>query len=204
MDINHQPNYPFEFHQGDATAYDPWWIGMEFDAIHASPPCQSHTAMSNRWRGKGGIADDHVDLIPATRELLNLSGLPYVIENVPGASKSLIEPKTLTGEMFGLGVHRPRLFETNWPLRVPKRPPSDRNSIGVYGQKHDGRRLMTRKDGSIQRAAASLQEARDAMGMQWMEWRELCESIPADYTEFIGYQLRAQVEFDRVALRCAA
>lgn len=39
VDINPQPNYPFEFHQGDALHYAAEYWG-EFDAIHASPPCQ--------------------------------------------------------------------------------------------------------------------------------------------------------------------
>ena len=38
VDIDPQPNYPYEFHQADAIEFvrD---HGHEFDAIHASPPC---------------------------------------------------------------------------------------------------------------------------------------------------------------------
>jgi DNA (cytosine-5)-methyltransferase 1 len=198
VDINPQPNYPFEFVQADALEYlqmahDLLVDDLGFDAIHASPPCQAHTGMSNRWRGHGGKADEHVDLIPATRQLLLDSGLPYVIENVPGARASLCAPFVLMGEMFGLGVHRPRLFETNWMLLGPPKPAPDPASIGVYGKHHDGRLLWERKDGSQQRAASSLQQARDAMGIDWMEWRELSEAIPPAYTEFIGQQLHAHL-----------
>ena len=45
-----------------------------------------------------------------------------------------------------------------------------------------------------QRAAASLTEGAEAMGIAWMEWRELAESIPPAYTEWIGGQYAAQLE----------
>lgn len=62
------------------------------------------------------------------------------------------------------------------------------NPIGVYGQRPDGRRLWTRKDGSEQRAARTLEEGRQAMGVDWMDWRELAESIPPAYTEWLAHQ----------------
>lgn len=187
VDINPQPHYPFEFHQGDALLISDSDI-RQFDAVHASPPCQAHTTMSNRWRGAGGKADGHVDRIAVTR--LHIHGLPYVIENVPGARKFLIEPITLTGGMFKLGVHRPRLFESNMPLYAPPKAGAPRDGIGVYGKQPDGRRLWTRRDGSTQRAAASVAEAQQAMGMDWCpDWRGIAEAIPPAYTEWIGAQL---------------
>ena len=100
-------------------------------------------------------------------------------------------PIQLSGGMFGLGVHRPRLFESSEPLTAA---PVHKvvNPIGVYGAM-DGRRLWTRSDGTHQRAASSLPEARAAMGIDWMEWRELAESIPPAYTEHIGRQLVARL-----------
>lgn len=101
VDIKPQPNFPFEFHQADALGFP-----LEgFDVIHASPPCQAHTAMSNRWRGAGGKADERVDLIPETRAMFQFSSIPYVIENVRGAT--LRDPIELTGGMFA-GVGRTR------------------------------------------------------------------------------------------------
>ena len=184
VDINPQPRYPFTFEQGDATE----WLWLRtFDLIHASPPCQNFTSMSNRWRGNGGKADQHPDFIEIIRWRLTMAGVPYVIENVTGARRELIDPILLRGGMFGLGVDRPRLFECSFPVEVPKSA-KVLNPVGVYGQHHDGRRLSTRKDGTIQRAARTLQEGRDAMGIDWMEWRELAESIPPAYTEWIGRQ----------------
>src|SRR6185312_3124266 len=91
VDIEDQPHYPFRFVKADAlTALGEvggMWTG--FDAIHASPPCQFATNMSNRWRGTGGTADVHLNLLTPVRELLRAIGLPYVIENVPGAKKHM-------------------------------------------------------------------------------------------------------------------
>lgn len=189
VDIAAQPNYPFLWRMGDALTQGEWIIhNYPVTAIHASPPCQAHTTMSNRWRGKSSHADTHSDLIPQTREWLEIWGLPWVIENVVGARSSMRNPITLHGGMFGLGVHRPRLFETSIQIAAPPARAPVVNPIGVYG-KMDGRRLMTRKDKSILRAAKNLEEARAAMGIDWMEWRELAESIPPAYTEYIGRQI---------------
>ncbi len=120
VDIDPQPRYPFEFHRADVLevlrACDPYpeVLGWRFDAIHASPPCQAHSGTQRIQQ------NDHPDLIGEMRELLERTGLPYVIENVPGAP--LRDPVELCGEMFGLRTYRHRLFETNWPLTVPLHP----------------------------------------------------------------------------------
>ena len=165
--------------------------GAEFDVIHASPPCQAHTALSNRWRGEGTLADERLDLIPETRAALEASGRPYIIENVPGAVRSLVSPIRLTGEMFGLGVHRPRLFECEPFLMAPAAVGRQLRPVAVYG-KNDGRELWTRADGSQLRAPkgeAGTLEAGAAMGIDWMEWDELREAIPPAYTEYLGRQM---------------
>lgn len=118
IDIEPQPFYPFEFIQADAL--EPPVRLDDFAMTHASPPCQAYVAMSNRWRGAGGLADQRPDLVGAVRDMLETSGRPYVIENVRGAP--LRNALTLTGEMFGLRVHRPRLFECSPFILAP--PPS--------------------------------------------------------------------------------
>lgn len=166
VDIEAHPDNPFEVTVADALEVlrDKAFL-RTFDAVHASPPCQGYTAMSNRYRGKGGRADSHEQLIDQVRELLEAAGCTYVIENVVGARKAMRSPVLLRGGMFGLGVDRPRLFESNSRLGTPPpcRPVAE--PIGVYGRCHDGRTLWRRKDGTIQRAAASLEEGRAAMGI---------------------------------------
>jgi DNA (cytosine-5)-methyltransferase 1 len=194
VDIEPHPDHPGPLIVADALEVlgDPVYLSR-FDVIHASPPCQARTTMSNRWRGKGGKADEHVNLIPEVRDALLQWGGPYVIENVPGARRDLRHPITLHGGMFGLGVHRPRLFESNVALMAYTAPPP-KNPIGVYGKAADGRRLFTRADGTEQRAARSLEEAQQAMGTPWMtDFRDIAECIPPAYTEFIGSQILGQL-----------
>lgn len=198
VDREAHPDYPYELIEADALAIlaDADLLAG-FDAIHASPPCQGYTTMSNRWRGNGGIADSHDSLINEVRHYLTTWGGTYVIENVPGARKDMRDPILLRGGMFGLGVDRPRLFESNAPLTVP---PSQKvnNPVGVYG-KLDGRRLFTRKDGTEQRAARTLEEGQAAMGIDWMQWHDLTEAIPPAYTEHIGAQLLAHISAEMAA-----
>jgi DNA (cytosine-5)-methyltransferase 1 len=200
VDIEVHPDYPFRMVEADAMAVLANVDELDtFDVIHASPPCQGFTTMSNRWRGNGGAADGWDKLISETRHYLEAWGGVYVIENVPGARKEMRDVVRLRGGMFGLNVDRPRLFEANVDLGPTPPNVKPANPVGVYGKHHDGRRLFTRKDGTIQRAARTLKEGRAAMGIDWMGWRDLCESIPPAYTEWIGARL-----LDHIASEAAA
>jgi DNA (cytosine-5)-methyltransferase 1 len=95
VDLAPQPRCPFEFHQGDAIAYAKEHA-HGFDVIAGGPPCKVHSALKH-------LADpSHTDLVPDTREVMIASGLPYAIENVPGAP--LRDPVVLCGSMFDLGA----------------------------------------------------------------------------------------------------
>lgn len=183
-----QPDYPFEFHRADALGFlrslGPINMPGPFDAIHASPPCQSYSAMSNRW------GSDHPELIGQVRDLMP-AGVPYVIENVQEARRDMREPIVrLTGAMFGLDVYRPRLFELgNWFTLSGPPPPRQSETVAVYG-KPDGRHLRTRRDGSRLYAWASIEEGQRALGIDWTDdWHQIREAIPPAYTEWIGTQL---------------
>ena len=191
VDIDPHPDYPYYFHQADALdVLRDWEFLAQFDVIHASPPCQAFTTASSRWDRL-----DHPDLLNPTLELLNAHARVWVVENVPGARRHMPDPITLHGGMFNLGVARPRLFSSNTLLMHPGQVPYPTNNIGVYGERPDGRRLTPyRPDGTYQRAANSLEEAQQAMGTPWMtSWRDVAESIPPAYTQYIGEQLMAQV-----------
>jgi len=183
VDIVPQPNYPFDFLWGDVMTID-----LEgFDAYHASPPCPGYSTMSNRH------GSDAPQLIAPIRDRLRATGKPWVIENVCGARRHMRSPLLLHGGHFGLNVYRPRLFESNVLLMAPTpaSPPTD--AVAVYGRQEDRRLLWTRNDGSELRAA-SLDEARAAMGMPWASWNGVREAIPPAYTEHLGRQLLSHVE----------
>ena len=184
VDIKPQQRYPLPFIQADALTLDPKFIAL-FDAIHASPPCQSYSDLAKRNRN----ADEWPRLIDPVRDMLIRSGLPYVIENVEGAP--LRNPVMLCGTMFkGLRVIRHRLFETNFPLLTP---PHGKHPLvhtfdkrkSQYGKTDDMRDFVSVNGGGNCTVAA----ARDAMGIEWMTKNELNEAIPPVYTKFIGEQL---------------
>ena len=175
----------------------------EFDAIHASPPCQAHSDLKHMHNAKR-----HVDLVPDTRAKLKWSGLPYVIENVIGAP--LESPIMLCGTMFGLGVEdadlqRHRLFEmSDPPLFVPQCQHGRRATVGVYGGHvrdrrrtigvyEEGARDSRRKfDKGVDEF--TVEDARAAMGIDWMTLAELCQAIPPAYTKWIGEHLLSLIE----------
>lgn len=185
VDRDPQPRYPFEFHQGDALDFLRA-RGHEFDAIHASPPCQRFSCAVLRAN-----REKHPDYLDATRQALQELGKPYVIENVPGAP--LQNPVMMCGSGVGLPVQRHRVFETNFPLLVPGcahhaypaiYPPSY-NRVNLQ-------RVLT-VSGGFQRGV-TLEEYRAGMGVDWdMSLHELSESIPPRYTELIGGFMREAV-----------
>lgn len=199
VDINPQPNYPFRFVQADALmlvrdVFRGCWhtpgpgsqcLGR-IEAAHASPPCQRYSTMT-------ASPDRHPDLIAPTREMLAAAGLPYVIENVPQAP--LVNPVYLCGSAFGLWVRRHRAFESNLPIVGTECYHAEQGRpVGVYGQ-HPDRRQYFRPDGTQRGTkATSLGHGQRAMGIDWMTWPELAESIPPSYTEYIGVHLVAHLE----------
>lgn len=135
VDIVKQPRYPFTFVQGDAIEYIKAH-GHEFDAIHASPPCQGYS----RTRHLPWLRDKvRPLLIPATRDALRSIGRPYVIENV---GDSPLEGIALRGGHFGLPYRRLRVFESNILLLAPD---AELEPVGVSGPMF-GRRLSHQHD----------------------------------------------------------
>ena len=176
-----QPDYPFEFHQADALTFP-----LDgFNAWHASPPCQSSTALT-KGTNQGR---KYPDLIAATRARLATVPGPTVLENVQGAK--VRRDVVLCGEMFGLDVIRHRYFETSWPVQQPPHP-AHRGRVrgwrhGVY---FDGPYLAVYGEGG---GKGSVAEWQAAMGIDWTDdRRSIAEAIPPAYTEYIGAQMLEQ------------
>lgn len=164
VDIRPQPNYPFEFHRGDALT----WPLQGFDAIHASPPCQAYANVT-AWRGE---RVNHPDLLPAVRARLVHCGVPWVIENVDGSP--MTPDFILCGSMFGLKVRRHRWFLTSW-AGFELVPSCQHTRLLPF--MHKGERAYA-----------------DAMGCHWMTSHEAREAIPPAYTEWLGGRLLERLE----------
>lgn len=198
VDINPQPRYPFEFHQADAMTYP-----LDgFDVIHASPPCQAYCALKTMTNSK-----EHPELVGEIRERLIENGKPWVIENVFGAP--LNHPVMLCGSHFnlkaadGYSLRRHRYFEMSIYMLSPFACSHGKKTVGVYGGKArdialEKRHYALPKETRGEPVGVVLPQTtgREAMGIDWMNMRELSESIPPAYTEWIGKQLMKYLKED--------
>ena len=184
VDIDPQPNYPFDFIQADLLDLDPQWIADNFDAGHISPPCQGYSGMSSC---RPGLADTYPRLISPARELFEAAGVPYIIENVEAARSEMRDPIMLCGLMFGRELYRHRLFEASFPLPQPAHPehtiPASKAGHWVPGT------IM-----SIAGHVAPVAKAREVMEVDWTTREELVEAIPPYYTEWVANHLLTEIE----------
>lgn len=189
VDVEPQPRYPFAFNQGDILELPESYL-RQFDLIWASPPCQAHTPAGRR-RGS------HRCIIGPTRALLQRSGRPYIIENVPGAP--LRAPLTLCGSMFGLRVLRHRWFELSFelPSTIAIQEHVHRSSVltgeylsvvgntGTFSWHYKKREELglPRKmpgEGDMKTWSAAMG------GLPWMKRHEITQAIPPDYSAWLG------------------
>ncbi len=180
VDIVDQPDYPFEFHQGDALTFPL----DEFDAVHASPPCHDHSSLSPAADGTGWMLE-------ATLSRLRESGKPWVCENVVGPTVTMDGWWCLLcGSMFGLQVQRHRRFGSS-ELMMP--PPCDHVwergrpwTVTGHGGGHESRHSLRPSPRDFWRY----------LDMPWMEGRPpygVAQAIPPSYTNWIGTQLIASL-----------
>lgn len=180
VDIKPQKNYPFSFVQGDALR--PPFDLSRFDLIWASPPCQAHSSVTPARHRK-----NHISLIEPVRSMLIESGTPFIMENVPGAP--LRHDVVLDGTMFGANTYRARIFELSFFCLAPQRgrpfgPWSRPGAVGVYGR--TGSATAPGGVARKRRSRGKLHEWKAAMGIDWMCARELAQSIPPAYSEFLA------------------
>lgn len=186
VDVQPQPRYAGDdFVQADALVFLAAH-GRDFDATHASPPCQAYSQVNRRAHLAGKV---YPDLIGAVRVALIATARPWVIENVEAAP--LRGAVRLCGTSFGLPIRRHRLFEAPFVLLAPacehgrfrekKYPtcfqppggPRRRSSVvQVYGHTH-GVALWP-----------------EALGIDWMNRQEMTQAIPPVFCEWVGRQLR--------------
>lgn len=189
-DIAPQRDYPFFFMQANALNLTRDFLehmGIKF--IWASPPCQQYSQANQHLRQKGR---KYPDLIGATRDLLSESGVPWCMENVPGAP--LRADINLCGEMFKLKVIRHRNFEISGfkatPLAHRKHQglAKDGCYVTVAGNGgNDAEHNYTLLNGM--EGASQLKVWQSAMGIEWIRDRKhLREAVPPAYSEYIFRQ----------------
>lgn len=218
FDKHTRKRYPFPAHKGDAiltmarllageaVAFDGDLLTLvDFDVIAASPPCQTYSIT------KHSHSNEHPDLVGPVRWLLRQTGLPYCIENVPGAP--LENPLTLCGTEFNLvtqdedgrwlHLKRHRLFESNVFLvgaggcacREYKR-----RGFGVGGA-YGGGSVDRQHAKEVRRGGYTPPKPvrERLLGIGWMTQNGLSQSIPPEYTRHIGTQLFAHIEREAAA-----
>jgi DNA (cytosine-5)-methyltransferase 1 len=188
VDAYPQPRYPFRFHQAGALSwlehfltFGEWPDGERYDAIHASPPCQAFTV--------AGVIHDrpHHDLLTPTRSLLEQTGLPWIIENVPQAPMRV--DLELCGSMFDLRSENGRLIRHRWfEFGGPWTPPSPM----VFACNHSGKTISVFGHGG--HVYHGVEDWRNVMGIDWMTRDELAQAIPPAFTEYIGAALLESIE----------
>jgi DNA (cytosine-5)-methyltransferase 1 len=182
----------------DAIAFVRNYDGPRPALWHASPPCQRYT--------RGNAMNDvshHPDLIAETREVLQATGEPYVIENVADARPHLLDPITLCGTMDPFRLHaddddgtplemwRHRLFETSFEFRAPSACNHGWYSnqvAGAYGgARRDKAEARNVRHGGYVPAKHVCEKL---LGIDWMTQFGLFQSLPPVYTEYIGTCVR--------------
>ena len=205
LDANRLKRNPHAYDVADALVYIA--NAHRYDAIHASPPCQGYT------RGNAGKVTAWPKLIPAVREALQATGLPYVIENVTDAAPEMVDPVALCGCMFdlstldddGIRIHlkRERMFETGGGFTLTAPRPCNHDGIewwaGAYGgarrDKYEAK--YVRKGGYV---PPNKDVVKALLGVEHdMTWQGLFECLPPRYCEYIGANLLAHIEQEGAA-----
>jgi DNA (cytosine-5)-methyltransferase 1 len=187
VDIKPQPRYPFTFVLGDAMTFS-----LEgFDFVWASPPCQHYCALKTMPNRR-----EHPALIESVRD--KLQKIPHTIENVFGAP--LLNAIQLCGSNFnlrsnGFQLRRHRYFESNFSVSTFPKCVHQEKTLGVYGAKvrniaqekrHYAKDKVTR--GTPVGVVLPQRWGFEAMGIDWMNIKELSEAIPPAYSQYIAEQ----------------
>lgn len=161
-----------------------------FQAVHASPPCQSYS------RAFKHMATPQQQLVDVVREWFQGLDLPWIIENVEGAPVARQDTLDggygveLCGTQFGLKVRHHRLFETSFPVSPPNVTCQHSQQRAMNPHASSGRRRIYEEYGRQDPEKLWRKEK----GVEWMNKHEGREAIPPAYTEFIGAQLLERIK----------
>lgn len=196
IDIELQPDYPFDFIQWDAMHWLNSYCRGELppvDLIHASPPCQAYSTLKNLHSKK------YPQLLETVIDLLMDFDNFCVVENVKQAP--MIRDCILSGQMFGLRVIRERAFmfgnffslTTSKVCKRGKVAEGDLitvvGNLGIKSGNHYKNKPYKYYNNSV------IQSWREAMGIYWTKKRKsLAQAIPPAYTDYIGQLLMEYIK----------
>lgn len=184
VDINPMPRNPHRFIQADAMeVLGDWDFLGQFDAIHASPPCQA-------WTPLGALHPDktYPELIEPVRQALFNRGIPWVIENVMTAPLVKENSIVLCANTFGLRTYRHRRFESHLNLTAPPHLPHTTRTATRQRRERWAEGWHISITGDVGTYCGP-----EAMGIDWMDGNELSQAIPPVFTQHIGAQLLARL-----------
>ena len=202
VDIDPQPRYPYEFIQADAievlrTGRAGDLRVADFDAGHASPPCQDHSETANLGRGHGTGW-----MLAATLDLFRGYSFPWVVEHVAGSALPHQDDLfgsnglTLCGCMFpelrGL-LYEDRLFETSFSI------PQPHHVLHQWPQTKMGRKPQPGECMQLTGHFTDAEEGRRRLGAPWMNRDGVAQAIPPAFTEYIGTRLLEHIASEAAA-----
>lgn len=184
-----QPSFPFTFVQANMFDYLENTSLDRFSIIHCSPPCPGYS-LATGFHPEA--RDNHPRLVEDVRARFQASGLPYVIENVPGSP--VVKSIMLCGAMFGLQTYRHRYFESNIFLFQPHHPKH------LVKAARPGAIAKDNEFWCIGGHFGQKDEAQKAMGITWMtRQKEIANAIPPAYSHYIGLQLMNVIESEKAS-----
>lgn len=201
VDIEPQPDYPFDFVQGDVTDIKAL-VGNAFelpnklvvlpDFVWASPPCQAFTSLKHvEFAGGRPMAEDkwnekHKDFVAPTRELI--AGHPWTcIENVRHAP--VRADIKLEGGNVGIPyLKRHRIFEVSWDPQLQVKPfQIGKVLVTPYGMGSPASKKIRqrRRDLNLPVCTTTV-EIQHSFGVYWTSNKKsLCEGIPPAYATYV-------------------
>lgn len=181
VDWRKQRHYPFDFIHADARTFP-----LDgFDIIHASPPCEGHSALRNYEHANRAL------LVETINRLDQCNAALWVVENVEGVQWPYTETFKLCGSSLGCTINGKRVFMARhrrfWSNLQLKPPPCRcrwlrRNGWqchGVYG-------TIGGNAPHFNGTKASKEDAKQLMGIDWMPRESLVQAVPPAYTRLIA------------------
>jgi len=175
IDAHLRTRYAFDFVHGDALKLDYEFL-LQFDFIHASPPCQAYSKMTPD-------KSKHMRLIAATHLMLAAAGKPYVIENVEGSGRELKPNLVMNGNYFNLPHDRKRYFHVS-TLAAAHRLIKSGERIYIHGGDYVSRDELI--------AVMGLREMISPHQLKRITRTGIEQGIPPVMTQWIARELFAQ------------